>query len=733
MNTDTPQDRCDRLERIESATLDLLLKFLKIEDMSQFFELICLDIKSALDVELCKILRYDPQRDEFELVSGLGWDKNLVGEVISGENSKAHFTLKRREPVYSEDVASDRRFEVPSFFKENGVVSGLSVPIIHKGKVWGVLGIYSKKKRFFHSEEIRFIEAVASAVSQYLEKLELVENIKKQNKKLELILTYLNDVVVIVDRDGFVRYKSPSVEQVFGWKPEEVVGKHFSEFVHPADLKHLVSLKDKVFANPGKPFRIEYRVQTKGREYRWVEATAYLPENWEELGIEGAIVSERDITEKLNAQEQLLKMAYFDPLTGLPNRFLFVQKLDELIKTAKRRNELVGIVVLDLTRFKEINALYGIDAGDKVIRDIAYRLVGNLRSGDVVSRFFSDEFGIILANIRDMGGLSKAIDKVRAAFKEPIKLADKDIYTDANIGVAVFPKDGEDAETLIRHAELALSRARDTFEGSVAFFSKEIENTITNLAFIKSNLKSSLEKGELMVFYQPIFDIGSYEVKGVEALVRWKHPELGFISPSVFIPVAEESELIFELGDFVLERAVSDLSSLIKEMGKEIYVAVNFSTKQFIQKDLSERISSLLKEKRVKPELFVLEITESTAMREPKRTKSILERLKSSGIKIAIDDFGTGYSSMNYLIEFDVDKIKIDRSFTMAMLDNPKAEGVVKTIIDLSHSIGATSLAEGIEKPEHLSKLRAFGCKEGQGYLFSPPVEFKDLPELLSG
>jgi EAL domain-containing protein (putative c-di-GMP-specific phosphodiesterase class I) len=268
-------------------------------------------------------------------------------------------------------------------------------------------------------------------------------------------------------------------------------------------------------------------------------------------------------------------------------------------------------------------------------------------------------------------------------------------------------------------------------EGGIAFFSEEIEKEITNIAFIKGSIKVALERGEIFNFYQPIINLRDERVVGIEALVRWKHPQMGLIPPSHFIPVAEESGLILDIGRFVLERAVADLKALDDSGLGNLNLAVNFSAKQFLSEGLVENISRELEKNSLSPDRFTLEITESLAMKEPKTTKRILKELKELGIKVAIDDFGTGYSSMNYLIEFDVDKIKIDRSFVALMLENEKALGVVKTIVELSHSFGALALAEGIEREEQLHRLKLMGCDEGQGYLFSPPMDFNRLAEFL--
>ena len=731
MSSESLIERCKRLEKIGKAASELLLRLLRAGGREEFFNHACTHIKSALEVELCKILRYEPERDEFLLISGHGFGEGVVGKEVVRGYSKAHHTLQEGKPVYSEDVSSEKRFEVPDFIKRHEVVSGLSVPIHFENGVWGVLGVYSKDRRRFNEEEVKFLEAVASSVSAYLEKSELLSELSKEKHKLELLLTYLKDVISIIDREGRVRYKSPSVEHVFGWEPKELIGKPFHELIHPADLEHLLAVKERVFLNPEEPISIEYRFKSKTEGYRWVEATFFLPAEWEKLGLEGAIVSERDVTERKSSQEKVLKMSYFDLLTGLPNRFLFLQKLEELIKSAERRNELVGVVVIDIANFKEINDVYGIDTGDAMLSEIAHRLVNKLRSGDVVSRFFSDEFGVILPNIKTATGLNKALEKIRASFDEPLKHGETNVLLKANMGVAVFPRDGRDAGTLLRKAELALSKAKDSENGGIHFFSKDLEERIATIVLIKSRLHESIQNGEIFPYYQPIVKLKESKPIGMEALVRWRHPELGLISPSRFIQIAEDSGLILEIGEFIVDKALSDLSALQKRGFYDMYVAVNFSTKQFLDENLPDKIRHNLNAHGVEPRHFLLEITESTAMKEPARTGEVLEELRKLGIQIAIDDFGTGYSSMNYLIEFDVDKIKIDKSFTSAMLENPKAESVVKTIIDLSHSLGASALAEGIEKEEHLEKLKSLGCEEGQGYFFSPPVEFDKLENVL--
>ena len=556
---------------------------------------------------------------------------------------------------------------------------------------------------------------------------ELEEELYREKEKLETILANAHDLISIVDRRGVIRYISPSVRKLLGWSAEELSGKLFLKFLHPEDVRKLSLLRKEVFYEPGNLFTVEFRILTKDGGYRWIEANVFLPPNWKDLGLEGPIVNMRDITEKKLAQESIFKATYYDPLTGLPNRILFIEKLKDILKIAEIRGDLVGVVVIDITRFKDVNAVHGIRAGDLLLKEIAQRLVTTLRESDVVGRFFADEFGVILTGIKSFSGMGRALEKIRLIFEEPFDIGGKRIYVGVNIGVSVFPKDDTSADHLLRKAELALSRAKEMGAGAYAFFSADAEKEITEIAILRSLLKDAIRRGEIKVHYQPIFDLETMRVVGIEALARWEHPELGFIPPSKFIPIAEETGLIVDMGYCITDTAIRDLSLLHLDGFGDLYVSVNFSARQFEERDLIRRIRQNLRVYAMEPPSFLIEITESTAMKDPERTKELFEEIRRTGIRTAIDDFGTGYSSMNYLIEFDVDKIKIDRSFIIKMFENEKAESVVRAVINLAASIGANSLAEGVESELILVKLRDMGCREAQGFHLAPPMSFESL------
>ena len=837
----------ERLRKIETASVDLLRSFLRFRDLKDFLRFIGKEVVKALDVDMCGVFRYEREADRFILVGGFGWSgkKTLKG------NTHAHYCLRTGRSVKSEDIGKEKRFSDKDLITRYGVASLIAVPIRHLGKLWGVLTVLSRSPREFLKEEVEFLKAVAVAISEYLEREHLAEELRRERQifrliaenapviifiyreriiyanpyavelfgfspdeirtiniwdlvhpefremikenvrrrlrgeaeptdyldipvrtrdgtyrllkvyattikladgyaglgigvdvtrerelerrlkeekaKLELILTHSHDAVAILDREGFIRYKSPSSLKIFGWKPEEVVGRHFSEFVHPGDRDVVQRLINLVFSDPGRPRTAEFRVRTKAGGYKWIEANFFLPEDWQDIGLEGAVVSERDITDRKSIEERILKITYYDTLTGLPNRSLFLEKLREVLSFSLRRGEMAGVLLIDIADFSRINTVHGPEAGDRVLKVLGSRLTSRLRQGDLVSRFFADKFAVALLGIRDMRGLSRAMDKVRSVFQDPIPLNGSQLGVSFYMGVALFPRDGMDPEELVRKAEIALSRAREVGPDTVVVFSRDAEEELKEIVAIREGLKDAVIKDQIKVLYQPVLRLKDRKLVGFEALVRWEHPELGLLPPSKFIQIAEDTGQIVDLGYCVLAKAIRDLSQVHSLGFEDLFVAVNFSTKQFLEEGLTENIREILGAYRIRPECFVVEITETTAMEDPERTKTILEAMRRIGIKVAIDDFGTGYSSMNYLIEFDVDKIKIDRSFTSAMAESDRARAVVKAIVDLSHSVGAVSLAEGIEGETHLSMLLDLGCDEGQGYYFAPPMDFADL------
>ncbi len=546
-------------------------------------------------------------------------------------------------------------------------------------------------------------------------------------KRLEEFLRYSSDILSIIDENGRIVYKSPSVEEILGWSQKELIGKSVFEQIHPDDRVRFGIAHKKVFEDPGRRLLIEYRVKDKERRWRYMEGSIYLPENWKDLGIEGAILNERDISKKKEVESSLQKIVHYDPLTGLPRQSRFLEGLSSEIVRASLIKRYVSVIFLNLRNFKDINLIYGISVGDYILKEIANKLK-ELKI--FVSRFFGDAFGLFFS-AEGISEISEIAEKIREIFESPFKIGGREIRISFYLGISVYPTDGSSAEELLKKAELASLKAKELGENRISFYSEEIERDVLEKGIIRSSLIKALEKGEFVIYYQPIISLRNEKTVGFEALIRWIHPELGFLYPDRFIPVAEETGFILKLSEYVTERAIRETKKIQEEVGRNFFIGINFSAKQFLHEDLLGVIDRIIKKYGFEYSDLVLEITERTAMQQPERTKKILSELRKRGIKVAIDDFGTAYSSMEYLIEFDVDKIKIDKKFVLSMLENEKAMSIVKMVVNLSESINVNSLAEGVETEEHFLILKEIGCTEAQGYYFSPPVPFEKIKEFL--
>ncbi len=560
--------------------------------------------------------------------------------------------------------------------------------------------------------------------------VELESRLRNYLKKIESILKYSNDIIMIIDQNGIVRYVSPSMENICGVAPESVIGKSAFLNIHPDDIGKLKDILELTFKNPGKTNSFEFRVIRENGSMKWVEGIIHLPKNWKEIGLEGAIVNERDITERKELELKIQRALYYDILTGLPNKNFFEEKLSYILKIAKSNKKLIAVVQLNIHKFRDINLAYGRETGDKILKRIKRRLKKLCSEAVIISRFFADNFGLLIL-IDRLEDIDNIISKLKKAFEKPFKINGNDIIIRCCIGVAIYPIDGENPEEILKKSEIALSKAKEDNDTDVSFYSKEIEEFILEREVVKNSLLSAIRDEQIVVYYQPIFDLRKINIIGFEALVRWNHPELGIIQPDKFIPIAEETGIIIDLGFYILKRSMHDVMWISRRFSKDFYLSVNFSARQFLERNLISSIENCCREAGLKHSYFVLEITERTAMKNPETTKRILKELKDLGIKLAIDDFGKGYSSMEYLIEFDVDILKIDKTFVLNMLSNEKAYHIVSTIINLAHTTGSEALAEGIETKAQFNALLDLSCDKGQGFFFAKPMPFENLVSFL--
>jgi diguanylate cyclase (GGDEF)-like protein len=445
--------------------------------------------------------------------------------------------------------------------------------------------------------------------------------------------------------------------------------------------------------------------------------------------IASLLEDEREASEL--ASEEVSHLAYTDALTGLPNRPLFMDHLILALAQASRSNQRVAVFFLDLDRFKDINDSLGHSTGDVLLKSVAERIRHCVREGDTVARFGGDEFTLLIPKIDNIEDAAKIAQKIHETLKIPFVIADRELFITASVGISVYPADGLDPETLVRNADTAMYRAKDSGRDSYQLYAPAMNAQAVERLALENMLRRAIENEELVLFYQPLVDAESKAVVGFEALIRWQHPELGLLSPAHFIGAAELSGLIVPIGSWVLKTACKQTKLWHKRIDSDLKVSVNLSARQFQQPNLIEEISNVLEETGLRPGALELEITESNAMQNAELTIHTLREIKALGVRIAMDDFGTGYSSLNYLKRFPIDTLKLDRSFIREVTTDATDAAIVNAVIAMAHSLNLKVVAEGVETEDQLEALRKQKCDRIQGYLFSKPLPVDQLEAYL--
>lgn len=439
-----------------------------------------------------------------------------------------------------------------------------------------------------------------------------------------------------------------------------------------------------------------------------------------------------DITERKKYEEQIKYQSHYDPLTNLPNRYLFHDRLSMAISRAKKNHNYVGLISIDIDRFKNVNDTLGHNVGDILLQKIADRIVGTVGDSITVSRLGGDEYTVIIEDLSDKNRAVTVAYNIIKQLEKPFQVDDYELFLKCSAGLSFYPDDGEDVFTIAKNADAAMYRAKSKGRGMLQIYTTDFNDTAKDRLLIETKLNRALDNGEFEVYYQPKINLRTMELVGMESLIRWNNPELGRIFPDMFIPIAEETGLIVSIGQWVLKKSCEDLMRW-RSMGYNLKVAVNLSLKQFIQKDLYMSVKNVLLETGMEPRHLELEITESTIMVDTENTRDILDKLSSLGITFAIDDFGTGFSSIGYLNRIPIDTIKIDKSFTQGIDTSEDSLSIVRSVIQLSRNLGIEVVAEGVENENHLRLLRELECDLAQGYYFSRPVPASEFEKLISG
>jgi diguanylate cyclase (GGDEF)-like protein/PAS domain S-box-containing protein len=564
-----------------------------------------------------------------------------------------------------------------------------------------------------------FVIRMAGATIQLKEEAET--SMRASEERFRSLVQNSTDTTFVMGAEGKILYASPATLSLFGRSPEEVLGMRATELVHPEDRSRveaqLAALVQTVVVTEPIQFRVEHADGT----YRYAEAVvSNLRDNPSVAGYVGNL---RDITERKEAESQLLHVALHDPLTGLPNRTLILDRAHQMLVRSRREYRPVAALFVDLDNFKDINDSLGHDAGDKVLQAVAQRFVAILRESDTVGRLGGDEF-VVLAEGASLGaGPEMVAERLHDTLREPFRIEGYDMVSltvTASIGIAGGQRNS--ASELLRDADIALYRAKALGKNRSALFQPEMQTAVLDRIELDADLRSALAEAQFFLLYQPVFDLDHVTVSGVEALVRWRHPSRGVVPPDQFIPMLEESGLIVDVGRWVLREACRQ-SAEWHRRGHRLSMSVNVSMRQLETPGFVSHIKEALDAAGLDPTTLVVEITESTLMRDADATVRRLREIKDLGVQVAIDDFGTGYSSLAYLRQFPVDALKIDRSFISAMADSPESGALIHTLVELGRTLGLETLAEGIEDNDQLHKLQEEHCDRGQGFLFSRPIE----------
>lgn len=443
--------------------------------------------------------------------------------------------------------------------------------------------------------------------------------------------------------------------------------------------------------------------------------------------ITGVVGVAADITERKKAETRLVQLANFDTLTGLPNRVLFHDRLEHSLAKASRNSRLVALLFLDLDRFKTINDSLGHSAGDELLKSVAERLQGNAREEDTVARLGGDEFTIILEGIADSEDASTVARKVLDVMGQPFRLDGHEVFVTTSVGIAIYPLDGDNSDDLLKNADTAMYRAKEQGRNSYRFYTADMNAKAVEHLIMESSMRHALDRDEFELHYQPQVDLHSREITGFEALLRWRHPELGMLYPNQFMPLAEDTGLIVSIGEWALHHACAHAASWYQRGLPPVRVAVNLSGRQFRQENLVDNVAHALRVSGLDPRLLEIELTESFLLEDIETAISTLDRLNELGVEISMDDFGTGYSSLSFLKRFPVDSVKIDQSFVRDISTDPDDAAIAEAIIVLAKSLRLRVMAEGVETEDQWYFLRTRGCDQGQGFLFSEPIPASEV------
>ncbi len=589
-----------------------------------------------------------------------------------------------------------------------GDLAGITVD----GSIGVVLTLIIVRQTLLLSERGRLVdEATASVARERAAISELTLN----EQRFRSLVRNSSDVILILADDGTITYQSEAVQRVLGYEPGARVGLSMFDIIHPDDIAAARATFRELQLDPTTTRTLEGRARHADGSWRFIEVTARNLTSDPAVG--GVVVNYRDITERKELERQLLHEAFHDPLTGLANRALFIDRVQHAL--ARRATQTLAVLFLDLDDFKTINDSLGHAAGDQVLTAVAERFRGALRPEDTISRLGGDEFAILL-DPADAALVDIVAGRLVDALRSPFEIGGKQVHLAGSIGLAMSGPETRSADELLRNADVAMYTAKGRGKGRIELFEASMHTAALNRLELRADLERALERGEFRLRYQPVFDLQQGRLSGFEALIRWRHPERGEVMPGDFIALAEETGLIVPIGHWVLAQATRQAQAWNATGSRPLHVSVNISPRQVQDPTITDSVRHALAESGLEPARLIVELTESGLMQDD---EGRLHELKALGVHIALDDFGTGYSSLSYLSRFPIDVLKIDQSFVAQIQPGTIEPALVRSVIQLGAAMELHTVAEGIEQPAQLERLRELGVDYGQGYLLARPLD----------
>jgi diguanylate cyclase (GGDEF)-like protein/PAS domain S-box-containing protein len=641
----------------------------------------------------------------------MGWYDTLSeGNIISG--------LKSKLPQYGQNILEKRKIK-----------SLLVIPIFIENNLWGSLGFNDcTKERSWSSVEKTALLAAAASMSGAVKRMEDEEALEKAHQNdFNQIVKNLQNLVFKVKRDleGEFYYTlfEGKVAENAGITTQNIAGKRLAEFLPEGKAKYVEEYYKRAFEGEFCSYEFE---MNKCLYYASL-SPIYMGNKVVEV-----IGSAVDITENREAQKKIRQMAYYDELTKLPNRTLLKERLNNSLIAAEKDNGLLGVMFFDLDNFKKVNDTLGHAVGDSLIGKVAARLTDIVEQGDTISRMGGDEFILLMPEIKSEEEAANKAKNIIESFKDSFIIEGNELFITPSIGISIYPRDGQDSETLIKNADMAMYKAKEFGKNNYQFYSDTMNEMAVEKLKLENDLRKAIDNNEFFLVYQPRVNLPTGMMIGCEALIRWRHPELGIIPPVKFISIAEESGLIVPLGKWVLQTACRQNKSWQDSGYNKIVISVNISVKQLYQENILDMVQGILDDTGLEPKYLEFEITENVMMHNTEKMLKIMQRIKALGISISIDDFGTGFSSLSYLKQFSADIIKIDRAFIKDVNSNPNDAAITSAIINMAHSLNLRVIAEGVENHEQLGFLKSKNCNEVQGYLCGKPIMKDEFRELLS-